>query len=254
MMNVPNGPPDQKYPVIILNHGYIDPAHYVTGADTRAPADYLARRGYLTLSSDYRGHAASDGSQNESGPGVRGENTFRVGFAIDVINLLHAVDALPQADATRIGMWGHSMGGGIALKVLTIDRGERIKAAVLYGAMSGDEVANLRHINDLWTRGLYEVVTAFYGTPDERPLDYARISPLHFLTDIAAPVSIHHGTKDDQVPLAWSLDLAQRLAEVGKPVEYFEYPDAGHSFVSTVWDEFMERVAAFFDHYLMSGA
>ena len=250
MMNVPIGDVTQRFPVIVLNHGYIDPARYVTGSDTRAAADYLARAGYLTLSPDYNGYAGSSGGPDEAGPNVRGENTFRVDFAVDVLNLLHAIPSLPQADPDRIGMWGHSMGGGITLKVLTVDHGARVKAAVLYGAMSGDEAANLQHIDQMWRAGLYDRVTAVFGTPEDRPGDYARISPLTYLADIAAPVSIHHGTADNQVPPAWSRDLAQRLTGIGKSVEDFEYNGAGHSFFGPTWTLFMQRVTAFFDRYV----
>ena len=252
MLNLPKGSrsPGEKFPVIVLNHGYVDPAAFSTGSYIRAEADYLARRGYLTLSPDYRGYAGSQGDAESSGPDLRGENTFRVGYAVDVLNLVNAVPTLPQADASRIGMWGHSMGGGITLKVLAVDRGAKVKAAVLYGAMSGDEAANLRRIDEMWRRGILLHVTSIFGAPEDRPADYARISPITYLADIAVPVSIHHGTADDQVPPAWSKDLAQRLQEAGKTVGYFEYTGAGHSFRDAAWVTFMQRVTAFFDRYV----
>jgi dipeptidyl aminopeptidase/acylaminoacyl peptidase len=249
MLNVPkgSGAPGEMFPVIILNHGYVDPKQFPTGSYIRAEADYLARRGYLTLSPDYRGHADSEGNGEDAGPGVRGMNTFRVGYAVDVLNLLNAIPSLPQADPSRIGMWGHSMGGGITLEILTVDRGAKVKAAVLYGAMSGDEAANLRHIDKLWQPGIFDRVAAVFGTPEDRPDDYARISALTYVGDIAVPVSIHHGTLDDQVPLAWSQDLARRLQDAAKPVEYFEYEGSGHSLRDAAWNTFMERVTIFFD-------
>ena len=250
MMNLPNSPVDQRYPVIILNHGYVDPDQFPTGSYIRAEADYLARSGYLTLSPDYRGHAGSEGDPEDAGPEVRGENTFRVGYAIDVLNLLNAIPALPQADPDRIGMWGHSMGGGITLKILTVDRGARVKAAVLYGAMSGDEAQNLRHIDRMWRPGLYDQVAAIFGAPEDRPADYARLSALTYLDDIAAPISIHHGALDDQVPVEWSRDLNQRLSATGQAVEYYEYDGAGHSLQGEAWVVLMQRVTAFFDRYV----
>ncbi len=252
MLNVPkgSGAPDEKFPVIILNHGYVDPGRFPTGSYIRAEADYLARSGYLTLSPDYRGHAGSEGDSEAAGPNLRGENTFRVVYAVDVLNLLHAVPGIPQADPERIGMWGHSMGGGLTLKVLAVDRGGRVDAAVLYGAMSGDEAANLRHIDAMWRPGIYEQVTAIYGTPNDRPDDYARLSALTYLADIAAPISIHHGTLDNQVPPAWSSDLARQFTDAGKPFEYFEYDGVGHSFSGSTWTAFMQRVTEFFDRYV----
>jgi dienelactone hydrolase len=251
MMNLPKASaPEQSFPVIILNHGYVDPQRFPTGSYIRGEADYLARSGYLTLSPDYRGHAGSEGDPESAGPNVRGENTFRVDYAVDVLNLLHAVAGIPQADPARVGMWGHSMGGGITLKVLTVDRGAQVKAAVLYGAMSGDEAANLRHIDAVWQPGIFEQVTAVFGAPDDHLADYSRLSALNYVNDIAAPISIHHGALDNQVPPAWSLDLAQRLNDAGKPVEYFEYEGAGHSLSGEAWLTFMQRVTAFFDQYV----
>jgi len=254
MMNLPKGSsaPGETFPVIILNHGHVDPRSFPTGSYIRAEADYLARRGYLTLSPDYRGHAGGEGDSEAEGASLRGFNTFRVAYAVDVLNLLNAVPSIPQADPTRIGMWGHSMGGGITLKALTVDRGKSIDAAVLYGAMSGDEAANLRHIDRMWRPGLYDLVTSTFGTLEDRPEDYARLSPLTYVADVAAPVTIHHGALDSQVPLAWSQDLAQRLAEAGKAVEYFEYAGAGHSLRGDDWSAFMQRITAFFDQYMKS--
>ena len=252
MMNVPkgSGAPGETFPVIILNHGYVDPQSFPTGSYIRAEADYLARLGYLTLSPDYRGHAGGEGDSEAAGATFRGTYTFRTGYAADVLNLLHAVPSLAWADAGRVGMWGHSMGGGVTLKVLAVDRGALVDAAVLYGAMSGDEAANLRHIDRMWLPGIYERVAAIFGAPDDKPGDYARISPLAYIADVAAPVAIHHGALDGQVPPVWSQDLSQRLADAGKTVAYFEYAGAGHSLRGGDWSAFMQRVAAFFDQYV----
>ena len=72
---------------------------------------------------------------------------LRVGMATDVLNLIAIVKAsggkpgpLQAADASNIGMWGHSMGGGITTRVITIS--PDVKAALLYSPMSGDEQKN----------------------------------------------------------------------------------------------------------------
>ncbi len=101
-MNIPvgNGP----FPVIILNHGYFNQASFTSGDGTQTMADILARNGYLTLASDYRGFGKSE---NDS-QGSRGHNP---NYAIDVLNLIASVKTLEKADSSKIGMWGHSMGG-----------------------------------------------------------------------------------------------------------------------------------------------
>ena len=114
MMAVPKG--QGPFPVIILNHGYIAPSQYWTGADTYDATTYLASRGFLTISPDFRGWGRSD----------TGENVFRSGLAIDVMNLISSLPSLPQADPDRVGIWGHSMGGGAV--AWTIAGDPRVKA------------------------------------------------------------------------------------------------------------------------------
>jgi len=56
--NIPKG--NGPFPVIILNHGYIDPLIYTNGRGLKREQDYLARQGYFVVHPDYRNHAQSD--------------------------------------------------------------------------------------------------------------------------------------------------------------------------------------------------
>jgi uncharacterized protein len=104
VMKIPAGV--GPFPVILMNHGYFNRGAFNSGDGTDRASDYLARRGYLTLASDYRSWGRSD----------IGYSFFHTGLVADVINLMNAIPSIPQADANRIGMWGHSMGGGITTK------------------------------------------------------------------------------------------------------------------------------------------
>ncbi len=240
-MNVPLG--DGPFPVVIALHGYIDPAVYSTLDYTTRYADSLAGAGYLVLHPNLRGYAPSDDSPSEA-------NLFRVGFAIDVLNLIALVKAgggqpgpLELANSEAIGLWGHSMGGGISTRVLTVS--PDVKAAVLYGAMSGDDQKNFERIYNVFSnraRGFAEL-----DTPTEA---FANISPIYFLDRVTASVSIHHGEADDVVPLEWSLDLCDRLAALGRSVECFTYPGQPHTFFGDGDALFMERAIEFFDKEL----
>src|SRR5215212_3963385 len=127
--DIPND--EESHPVIIALHGYIDPAIYNTIDYTTHYADALASAGYIVLHPNLRGYTPSD----------NGENLFRVGMAIDVLNLIALVqsqsggtDPLRTASPDRLGLWGHSMGGGITTRVLTVSAD--VKAALLYAPMS----------------------------------------------------------------------------------------------------------------------
>ncbi len=232
MMNVPKR--RGRFPVIILCHGYIQPDKYATGNDTWREAEYLARRGYLTIAPDYRGHAGSDS----------GVSFFHIGYAQDVLNLIASLRSIEKADPRRIGLWGHSMGGAVALKAAVVSK--KVDAVVLFGSVSADERVNFTYGMGNGP-GAYGV--ALFGTPRTNRLGYRRISPINYL-DRCPPLSIHHGLADPVVPYQWSEDLYEAARKQGTTVELYLYPNAGHTFEGRDWDLAMKRTAAFFDKYV----
>ncbi len=234
-MDVPNT--TGLHPVVIVIHGHVNPSTYRTLPYTTRYADALARAGFVVLHPNLRGHGLSQGKPDP---------LFRVGYALDVLNLIASLrahagkpGALERANPKSIGLFGHSMGGGIALRVITVDAG--IRAALLYGAMSGDEQRNFQHISTVLsggTRGLAELKAT--------SALLAQISPIGFLGRIRAAVSIHHGGRDSQVPLGWSLELCQKLKALGKQVSCYTYPKAGHTFQGANDALLISRATAFF--------
>jgi uncharacterized protein len=233
-LNIPKqGVP--PFPVVVALHGYIDPAIYRTLDYTTPYADILAEAGYMVFHPNLRGYA----------PSQDGPNLFRVGMAVDVMNLIALIKEqggmAGPLDAARpygFGLWGHSMGGGIALRVATLS--SDIRAAVLYGAMSGDEKRNFEAIAG-WSdyrRGLDELVVPEY--------ELHRISPIYYLDRVSAKISIHHGEQDQLVPLDWSLELYHQLSDLGKDVECVTYPNQLHTFNAFGRELFMQRVIEVF--------
>ncbi|MBK9009150.1 MAG: dienelactone hydrolase family protein [Anaerolineae bacterium] len=276
VMQIPKG--EGPFPVIVMNHGFYARSIYTSGDGTDRSSVFLAERGYITLASDYRSWGGSD----------VGESLFYSGLAIDVINLLNAIPSIPQADATRVGMWGHSMGGGVTMKVLTILGGRvapsdsegrietTVKAAVLYSSVSADHADVIAR----WGNGCLgdiaageqllgcnsadvvplelpnSLLNAFHNAPSDSEL-MKSVSPIFHLDSIDAPIQIHYGSNDGLVysgtPPEWSIKLDQALRDAGKDVELFRYEGEGHSFVGQPWFDFMIRVVDFFDEYVKSG-
>lgn len=236
LMHVPFG--EGPFPVIILNHGYISPSQYVTGSDTYRAADILARNGYVTISPDFRGYARSDS----------GLNLFRSGYMIDALNAAASARTLPYADAERIGMWGHSMGGGVATRAMAVS--SRIKAYVLYAPVSAD-VRTRRFTGGLAGTGQGDADLAdsyYYWTRD--PALIHDVSPINFFKYVTAPVQIHIGDIDTTTPPMWSEAIRDELKAQKKNVEYYAYPRQAHAFIGNGWTLFNQRVVAFFDKYV----
>ncbi len=182
-------------------------------------------------------------------PSDNGDNLFRVGMAVDVLNLIALVKAqggqpgpLQKADSTRIGLWGHSLGGGIALKVITIS--SDIKAAMLYAAISGDEQKNSQFFY------------TFTGNPENATelaapqTAFETISPASYYGNVSAAVALYHGDADSVIPVAWARETCQNLQNAGVNAQCTYYPGADHTFLSRYMGEFGPSVAAFFETYL----
>jgi uncharacterized protein len=242
-LNEPVG--EGPFPVALVLHGYVDPKVYNIVTYTARYADALARAGYLVIHPNYRNFPPSD--RESSFNGGR-EKDFRVGYAVDVLNLMAIVrqqagqpGPLARADGGAIHLLGHSMGGGITLRVLTID--PQVRSAVLYGAMSGEERRNYEKILQ-WSNG--ETGAEVLAMAD---VDLERISPIYHLDRITVPVAIHHGALDDVVPPAWSAELCQLLRSLQKPVECYSYPDQPHTFYGDGDLLFQQRVLNFFNQH-----
>ncbi|HEX6291044.1 MAG TPA: prolyl oligopeptidase family serine peptidase [Herpetosiphonaceae bacterium] len=237
MLNQPKG--DGPFPVVILNHGYYPLNVYKTGNGTRLAADYLAERGFMTLSPDFRSHAASDDAPN----------LFRAGHVIDTLNLIPLAQKLPSAKPGKIGMWGHSNGGAITAKAITIS--DQIGAALIYAPASSNIV------EDYWfrveraaSRGQQIDPIDWPVRPEEGRALYERLSPLPHLNYVNCPVQIHWGTNDETVPRKWPADLYDGLRAAGKPVEWFEYQGQPHSFQGTSNQRYLQRMVEFFKQHI----
>jgi dipeptidyl aminopeptidase/acylaminoacyl peptidase len=249
------------YPVIIMNHGFFSRSVYASGDGTDRAAEFLNRRGYLTVSSDYRSWAGSE----------IGESLFYSGLAIDIINLINALYSFEQADTKRIGMWGHSMGGGATLKVLTID--SRIKAAVLYSSVSADfadiierwgpgclgdvfkgEIEYGCNSSDILPLNLPDNLVAAYFDSMSDPAVFRQVSPLYNFEFVTAPIQIVYGTEDGKIssgtPPEWSKKIYEGLIAAGKDAQIFAHSGEAHSFRDDEWFAFMQRSGQFFDKYV----
>ena len=158
----------------------------------------------------------------------------------------------------KIGLWGHSMGGNISLRVSEISAD--IKAVVIWGAVVGsyndiiynwqDKVSYKPNAEDLYLRNLgLSSILAAKGNPSQNPDFWNGIDPTSNLKYVVAPFQIHVGLSDNQVPPDFSKNLYDKLKAEKKYSEYYEYPGANHD-INQSFSLAMKRTIDFFDAYL----
>lgn len=235
--------PPKGFPAILLLHGYVNPQNYSPLEDYAASQDGLARAGFVTFKPDFRGHGQSEG-QALSSP-------FAESYLIDALNALSALKIHPAVDPERIGLWGHSNGGAIALRVLVISKD--IKAAVIWAGVVGTyqdlletyrpRVPWLPLVNDT-------VFLQQHGLPSTNPLFWNKLDIYPYLKEITTPVQLHHGLADEEVPPEFSIHLKNELESLGKPVEFYSYPGANHNFTGPAFNLALRRSVDFFKKHL----
>ncbi len=213
-VNIPVG--DGPFPVVIALHGYIPPSEYETMDYSTRYADSIARKGYIVLHPNMRNFPPSDSAPR------RGD--YHSGFTTDVMNLLEYVrqeagqegSIFENAGLSSMGIWGHSLGGGVALRVAALV--PEIDAAVLYAAVTQR----------------YSNASAGFSVYDLENTDTA--------------FQVHHGTADPTVRASDSTRFCAQLENAGKDYECFFYEDAPHTFLRQGQDDplFIQRVVDFY--------
>ncbi len=127
-----------KLPAFALAHGVSNAKETLSGL-----ALELARNGYMALTVDEKGHGESD-----TGIGVT-DSTLGLGSAVTYLT------SLPNVDANRIGVAGHSMGAG-AVRA-TVSQNHQITATVLIGGGQSDSTI-YTPMNETQPRNLLFVV------------------------------------------------------------------------------------------------
>jgi len=260
LLTVPNGtPPATGWPIIIFNHGFIPPAQYRTTQRYVAYQDWLARSGYITFKSDYRGNGSSQGIATGA--------YNSPDYVVDVLNAMTSLEHYPGADPNRVGMWGHSMGGYITLRAMVISHD--IKAGVIWSGVVGSYTDLLEHwhrppaqgnatprpFNTPETGGTpgegrgYRSLINLFGSPEANPAFWNSISATSYVSELSGPLQLHHDLADSEVPFQFSQTLYNEAVAAGQNAEFYSYPGDDHNLANS-FGLAMTRTIAFFDKYV----
>ena len=121
-------------------------------------------------------------------------------------------------DAERIGIYGWSYGGFMALNCALHGEG------LFRMAIAVAPVTSWRYYDTIYTE-------IYNGLPQDNPKGYDDNSPLSHAEKLAerTQLLIIHGTADDNVHFQNSMEMCRRLNAAGKHYDMMVYPDQNHS-------------------------
>jgi dipeptidyl-peptidase-4 len=194
---------------------------------------HLVQHGYIVVQADVRGSV---------GYGRAFREAFLMDYGGKDLDDLKAVAdgmrALPYVDGRRIGIWGSSYGGLLALYAV-LKRPGLFNAAVA-GAPAVDPHAF----------GPDDV--AITRDPTTHAEAFSRGSALTLGSDLRDPLLIIHGLMDDVVPFRTTMALAERLMLLGKDFDLATAPAATHAWTAREHYAvfFYRKLVQFFDRHL----
>ena len=171
----------------------------------------LAQRGYIVASVDNRGTGARGRAWRKLIYGQMG-----VVETHDQAAAARAIGRLPYADSTRIGVWGWSYGGFMALNAIT-------QAPDVYKmAIAVAPVTHWKYYDTIYTE-------RYNGLPQSNAAGYDRGSPLTYAKNLRGRLLIVHGSGDDNVHYQNTEAMVNALVAANRPFQLMVYPNRTHS-------------------------
>ena len=202
------------YPAVVWVHG--GPVGQ-TRPNFRPDIQMLLAQGFAVLMPNVRGSSGYGRAYTESDDVEK-----RLHSVTDLAHGRHWLSAHPAIDAERIGIMGQSYGGFMVMSAIT-EHPDLWRAAVNYYGIA--DFVTLLEGTGSWRRNHR---AAEYGDDTEL---FARISPIHRIDRVQAPLLVAHGTRDPRVPFGESEQIVTALQERQKKVSFETFDYAGHGFI-----------------------
>jgi len=225
------------YPVIIYNRGGNREFGKISPKRVADVLGRIAAWGYIVAGSQYRGVDGGDGQEEFGGADLN-----------DVMNLISMLHAIPQADVTKIGMYGRSRGG--MMTYLTMTQTDKIKAAVVVGG-----VTDLQLMNDS-RKGIMEhyvysqLIPGYWQNKDSLLWERSAINKVDKMSK-KTPFLIMHGTADWRVLPEESYQMANAFQKEKIPYRLVMFEGADHG-LTEFNKEAYGMIRTWFDRYLIN--
>jgi len=224
---------ERRRPAVVICHGL-----GASKADFTGLAADLVQVGFHVLLFDFRAHGDSEG--------------FRTAFGHleqwDLQGALRFLKTRPEVDPERIGVYGFSMGGSVA--ILTAAKDTAIGAVVSDSAFTSLEdqidrvVTGFYHLPRIPFYSLaHWIYDLFFWTCLEK------VSPINVIAKLSPrPILLIAGQSDDRMT---AMDTDSLFEAASQPKELWIVPGAGHgSTLAMAGQTYPERVVNFFKRAL----
>jgi pimeloyl-ACP methyl ester carboxylesterase len=150
---------------------------------------------------DYRGFGNSEGSPTEEG------------LVLDAIAALEALQGMGGVDATKVFLFGRSLGGAVAL-ALAVSRPQLVRALIVENTFLS--ISDMVDTIFPFFRYLKWLVLRIRWANDE-------LAP-----QVTCPVLLISGLKDELVP-PWHMSRLRDLFKIAPSVRFYAVPDGSHN-------------------------
>ena len=232
----PNASAKEKKPTLVFMHGgpirqMLLGWHYMYYyANSYAMNEYLASRGYVVLSVNYRSGIGYGRAFREApGRAGRGATEYK-----DIVAAGKYLQGRADVDPSRVGLWGGSYGG--FLTAMGLARNSDIFAAGV----------DFHGVHD-WPTDNWDGK----NIPQELTKLAHESSPVTSVETWKSPVLFIHGDDDRNVYFTQTVDLVARLRARGVVIEQLVFPDDVHDFLlHRNWLAGYRATGDFFDRHL----
>ena len=204
--------PQKKYPVLLTQ--YSGPgSQQVADSFSLGWENVMVANGYIVVCCDGRGTGYMGEHFKKQTYGNLGELEVE-----DQISFARYMASQSYVDADRIGIYGWSYGGFMAL-------GCALKGDGIFKiAIAVAPVTSWRYYDSIYTE-------IYNGLPSENPEGYDNNSPINFADRLSdrTKLLIMHGTADDNVHFQNTMEMCHALNRAGKQYDMMIYPDQNHS-------------------------
>lgn len=202
-----------KHPVIVFTYGgpHAQIVQNKWYGNRGLLMQHWVDKGYVVFTLDNRGSNYRGKAFEE--PIYKKMGSIEVTDQVDGVKYLRTLDFV---DPERIGIYGHSYGGYMALMAM-------FKAGGYFTAgVSGAPVTD-------WLLYDTHYTERYMGDPRKVPEAYTASSVFPYAKDLKGALLIYHGMADDNVLFTHSTKLYKHLQDLAIPFEVMDYPGKKHS-------------------------